>query len=179
MAHKQQQDYFARVRKVMPERFRAARVLDCGSLDINGNNRWLFEGGSYVGLDIAPGRNVDVVSRTHEYDAPDGSFDVVISAECLEHDMFYEKSLQAMVRLLRPGGLLLLSCATTGRPEHGTRRTDPYSSPLTTAIEEWADYYKNLTERDVRVAIHVEREFASFDFQVQGWDLYFWGIKRN
>lgn len=179
MAHRAQQRFFEQVRSRFPSRFVGASALDCGSLDINGNNRWLFAGGKYTGLDIAPGRNVDVVSKTHEYDAPDGSFDVVISGEALEHDMFYEKSLQAMLRLVRDGGLMLFTCATTGRAEHGTRRTDKRSSPLTTAVDGWSDYYKNLTEADVRAAIDIEASFSEFEFRVQGADLYFWGVKRS
>jgi hypothetical protein len=33
--------------------------------------------------------------------------------------------------VLRPGGVLILTCATTGRHEHGTTRTSPAMSPST------------------------------------------------
>ena len=42
---------------------RRACVLDIGSLDVNGNNRCHFiEPREYVGVDVGPGANVDVVS---------------------------------------------------------------------------------------------------------------------
>jgi hypothetical protein len=42
-------------------------VLDVGSLDINGNNRYLFDNCEYTGLDIGEGPNVDIVMPIHEY----------------------------------------------------------------------------------------------------------------
>ncbi len=49
MAHTQQQDFCIGVRKRYPNRFENARVLDIGSLDINGNNRFLFTNEDYTG----------------------------------------------------------------------------------------------------------------------------------
>jgi SAM-dependent methyltransferase len=178
MSHAEQQDFCARVRALLPRYFGPGqRVLDVGSLDINGSNRYLFDSPDYVGLDVGPGRNVDVVCPVHEYD---GAFDVVVSTECFEHDRHYEKSLQRIVMLLKPGGLFFFSCATTGRAEHGTRASNPGDSPLTASIDGWSDYYKNLTEDDVRRAISVESFFSAFAFEVNAAhaDLYFWGIRR-
>lgn len=39
---------------------------------------------------------------------PDGAFDVVVSNSMIEHRFFYERSLDECVRVLRPGGRLLL-----------------------------------------------------------------------
>jgi len=152
-------------------------VLDVGSLDINGNNRYLFENCRIVGIDIGPGPNVDVAVPCHLYQ-PEKPFDVVISTECLEHDVHWTESLQAMVHFTRPGGLLIITCATTGRPEHGTPRTDTFSSPHTSA--NWGNYYRNITERDIRSAVSMRRTFSNFGFSVDEGhhDLFFWGIKR-
>src|SRR4029078_13215138 len=46
-------------------------------------------------------------------------------------------------RVLRPGGVLVLTCATTGRHEHGTTRTSPTMAPPAN------DHYRNLTPVDV------------------------------
>ena len=42
------------------------------------------------------------------------------------------------------------------------------------------DYYKNITEDDVREAIDVDDIFSSYEFEVEEnhCDLYFWGIKK-
>jgi SAM-dependent methyltransferase len=178
MSHPEQQAFMKYVRDRFPEKFIGPRVLDIGSLDINGNNRYLFHDYSYVGVDIGEGPNVDVVSRGHEY-TDEYYFDIVISSECFEHDEFWDKTIENAIKLLKPRGLFLFSCATTGRPEHGTRRTTPQDSPFTSQIDN--DYYMNLTEKDVRDKIPVDDVFESSEFiSRETWpqDLYFWGIKK-
>lgn len=181
MAHPGQLLYIRSVKERWPQYFRKVAVLDIGSLDINGNNQQHFEDCLYIGIDVDLGKNVDIVSKGHELTLPDGTFDVVISSECFEHDMYYGETLKNAVRLLRPGGLLVFTCATTGRPEHGTARTTPEASPLLQQFEEWANYYKNLTEADIRAAINVDDEFIEYEFQVNNdiHDLYFTGIRRG
>ena len=180
MAHKQQQNYCESVAAKFQDNFNASNVLDIGSLDINGNNRYLFSNCNYTGVDIGEGNNVDVVSLAHKLDLPNDSFDVVICTECLEHDMFYKKSLPNMLRMLKTGGVLLFTCATTGRPEHGTLQTDGgYSSPLMMGLVGWENYYKNLTEEDIIEVLDMEL-FSDFEFITNDdpFDLYFYGIKK-
>lgn len=179
MAHKEQQLFFKYVKDKFPLKFKDCDVLDIGSLDINGNNRFLFENYNYTGVDIGPGRNVDVVSKGHEYKS-DKLFDIVISSECFEHDMFYNKTIENCISLTKPNGMFIFSCASTGRPEHGTKRTSPRNSPLTQKIQGWQNYYKNLTENDIRNIIDVENIFYDFEFKYNPspGDLYFWGIKK-
>ena len=180
MAHEQQRDFCLSVSQKHPTHFFGKRVLDCGSLDVNGNNRYLFIGCSYLGIDVGTGRNVDIVSPIHEFNHPDESFDTIISTECFEHDKYYIKSLKNIVRLLKSGGMFIFSCATTGRKEHGTSKTTPQDSPLTNNIDGWNDYYKNLEESDIRNAINIDEIFSKYEFSSQfiTCDLYFWGIKK-
>jgi SAM-dependent methyltransferase len=178
MAHREQQEFISSVRDRFPEKFKGVRVLDIGSLDINGNNRFAFEDYEYIGIDIGEGNNVDIICRGHEF-KDDNGFDVVISKECFEHDEFWNLTIQNAVNLTKPNGVFLFSCATTGRPEHGTRRTSPQDSPFTSKIEN--DYYMNLTEEDVRSAIDVDKYFSEYEFfarDVHPNDLYFWGVKK-
>jgi SAM-dependent methyltransferase len=174
MAHRHQQDFFSWVKTIRPDMFTGKRVLDIGSLDINGNTRYLFNGGSYTGIDIGPGRNVDIVCRGHEFKSEE-LLDVIISGECFEHDEFYPETLKNVARLLRSKGLFLFSCAAPGRGEHGTRRTSPQNAPFV------GDYYKNLTASDIRAEIPVDEIFEEYYFKQRlefPQDLYFWGIKR-
>jgi hypothetical protein len=179
MAHFQQQQYVLSVRERFPKYFINSDVLDIGSLDVNGNNRFYFTNCNYLGIDIAWGRNVDMVSRGHEYKS-EKLYDTIISTECLEHDKFYPLTLKNCINLLKSGGMLVFTCATTGRGEHGTRRTHPESSPLTVQVEDWQDYYKNLTEDDIREALEIDLIFSSYEFVVnpESCDLYFCGIKK-
>lgn len=181
MAHPAQQEFCRRVKALFPEMFERKRVLDCGSLDVNGSNRGLFTECGYTGIDVGQGIGVDVVCPTHELDMPNEAFDVVVSTECFEHDMHYVVSLRKIVALLRPSGLFFFTCASAGRPEHGTTRCLPGDSPLTVAVPVWSDYYKNLTETDIRAAIDVPTIFARFQFEYNpnDKDLYFWGVKNS
>jgi len=141
-------------------------LLEIGSLDVNGSVRDLFPGAApYVGIDLGPGRGVDVVASGHDFGRT-GAFETVVTTECLEHDPGWHLTLQNIVRVLRPGGTLLLTCATRGRHEHGTRRTSPAMSPSTN------DHYRNLEAADVlahlgglRVDL-VATSWESFDLYV-------------
>jgi SAM-dependent methyltransferase len=182
MAHKEQRDYFINVKNKFPEYFTNKKVLDIGSLDINGNNRHLFTNCEYFGLDVALGKNVDIACLAHQFNAPDNSFDVIISNDCFEHDLYYDLTLKNIVRLLSPQGMFLFTCKTTGSTEHGTIRSDGgFSSPLTIKIPEWANYYKNITEEDVRQSIDIDYIFSEYNFSILQitYDLRFYGIKNN
>ena len=172
--HRQQQDFCESVKAREPEFFSGVNVVDFGSLDINGNNRYLFTDSTYTGVDIGPGRNVDVVSRAHEY-KPEAEVDVVISTEMLEHDEHWAESLWNAWEILKPGGLLLFTCAHDPRPEHGTRRTTPEDAPFV------GDYYMNLSFEDVKEVFDLAVDFARGGAEVNPTvgDLYFWGVKRS
>lgn len=181
MAHQQQIDFCKTVKQQLPHFFSDRFVVDIGSFDVNGNNQYLFENCLYIGVDLLPGRNVDLAAKGHELNLPDESVDVVISTECLEHDQFYELTLKNAVRMIKPGGIFIFTCATTGRPEHGTRRSTPQDSPLTQELGDWGDYYKNLEESDIRRALDVDAVFEQYAFStnIESHDLYFWGVKKG
>lgn len=167
--HKSVQRYCEAIRRRYPEFFTGKAVLDCGSLDINGNNRYLFQRCNYTGIDIVEGRNVDVVDRVHLY-KPSCLFDIVISTEMLEHDAFFPETLAAMFNLLKPGGLLLITAAGYGRREHGTTATSPADSPLTN------DYYHNITPVDIVSNLPLTG-FSEWNISYQPHDIRFYGIK--
>jgi SAM-dependent methyltransferase len=163
------------VRDGLPELFSGTRVLEVGSLDINGSIRELFDAADYTGLDLGEGPGVDIVCPGQAYDEPDGSFDVVASSECLEHNPFWRETILNMTRLLRPGGLFVMTCAGPGRDEHGTSRAGSGASPLTIALGQ--EYYRNLHRRDLSkvggfygsFAVHADwLNWAAHDFYLVG-----------
>jgi SAM-dependent methyltransferase len=197
MAHSTQQDFISYVRGKFPDFFKNKKVLEVGSLDINGSMRSFFSECEYIGIDVGEGNGVDVVCQGQEYDAPDQSFDVCASGECFEHNPYWAETFSNMVRMCKSGGLVFFTCATTGRKEHGTTKSDVESSPLTVEIG-W-DYYRNLDENDFRYSfeesfddIFEEYEFHSTEdydnptefiknmrtYITPCEDLYFWGIKK-
>lgn len=174
-------DFCNSVKERFPEKFKNAAVLDAGSCDINGNNRYLFQWGDYVGIDISEGQNVDVICPVHRY-YPGWPFDVIISTEAFEHDMFLAKSLKHIVgSLLEQGGLFLFTCATTGCREHGTLKSHPELSPTSQINDKWANYYQNVTEEMVRDAIDIDATFKEYEFSIEEKEhsLQFWGIKKK
>lgn len=177
MAHPEQVVFCNSVKNKFPQKFVNADVLDIGSLDINGNNRYLFSNCTYTGVDIGQGKNVDVVSKGHEF-KPGKQYDIVISTECFEHDMYWKETIQNCIDLTKTGGLFMFTCATTGRQEHGTTRTTPQDSPFTHT--QFNDYYMNLTEYDVRQIPGFDNSFTEFKFSTNQntKDLYFYGIKQ-
>jgi SAM-dependent methyltransferase len=176
MAHPEQQAFVAAVAAAFPEFFRHLRVLEVGSLDVNGSVRRHFQDCDYTGLDVGEGPGVDVVCQGQDYDAPDAFFDVVISCEVMEHNPHWPETFANMVRLCRPGGLLVMTCATFGRVEHGTRRTTPEHAPLIP----W-DYYRNLGRRDFerRFGLRGMFDLHAFLTDFASCDLYFVGFRAG
>lgn len=179
MAHPQQQAFVNSVKNVYPDYFNGKNVVEFGSLNLNGTVRGFFTDCHYTGVDLIEGDGVDVVSKCHEYKwQPQRQPDVVISCEMLEHDEDWEASIKHMASILNWGGLLLLTCATTGRPEHGTRSHSPADSPATN------DYYRNKDMHDIVTALddylwNNEFDVVHMEINRESQDLYLYAIKKQ
>lgn len=173
MSHEEQRSYIQEVKHKYPAYFKKARVLEVGSFNVNGSVREFFEECDYTGIDLVEGPCVDVVCSGDEYKNPI-PFDTVISCEMLEHNLKWVETLQNMHRLLRPGGLLIITCATKGRPEHGTNRTSPRDSP---SSKVYGDYYHNLEEEDFLNALDFRGLYNPSDFSLHLTDIRFCGTK--
>lgn len=175
MSHKAQQTFCFSIQKKYPHLFSGKEILDVGSMDINGNNRIFFpDPASYIGLDIGPGNNVDVICPIHQYD-PQKQFDVVISTECFEHDVNWKESIRRIYDLTKDNGMILLTIAGKHRPEHGTTRTSPSDSPYTT------EYYRNITAADLLSLFELEDEFVIWELSYDrlSCDIRFFGLKKQ
>lgn len=178
MSHAQQRQFVRRLKRAFPQFFEDSRVIDIGSLDVNGSARENFKNARYIGVDLFPGPGVEVVCAGQDYDAPDGSADVVLSCEAMEHNPHWVSTFKNMLRLCRPGGLVIMTCATTGRAEHGTARSEGLPIGNGTWI---SDYYGNLEASDFARSIDVPAYLSKWMFctNVSCWDLYFAGFKRG
>lgn len=173
MAHLQQLNWFEKMRRIFPEWFTHVTVLEIGSLNINGTIRGFYDNPiKYVGVDVGPGPGVDLIAGGETLDFPDNSFDVAVSAECFEHNPEWVATFANMHRMASKA--VLITCASDGRPEHGTSTNDPSSSPHT------GDYYRNLNRADFYHEFDINDMFETheFEYNPRSHDLYFWGIKR-
>ncbi len=175
MAHFQQLQFVHLAARHIAEDWRGLSVLEIGSADVNGSIRPFFAGSRYVGVDLEPGPGVDLVGSGEDVRLDDDSFDVTVSCECFEHNPAWCDTFLNMHRMTRPGGIVIVTCASRGRPEHGTTRTRPFDSPGTIA-RGW-NYYRNLNRADFEARIPIEKLFETHAFfrNEVSKDLYFVG----
>ncbi len=179
MSHLESVAFFEVVAAANASLIDGASILEVGSFDVNGGIRGLFSAAQdYTGVDLCEGPGVDCVSSGHELRYPDGSFDISLSSECFEHNPYWRETFLNMTRMTRRGGLVAFSCASRGRVEHGTGRTDPIHSPGTQS--RGLDYYRNLEQSDF-LDLDLEGLFSSFRFWYlpSHFDLCFVGIRRS
>lgn len=161
---------------------RTTRIIDFGSLDINGGPHLLLEPFKckYIGVDLDEGANVNLVSRGELVDYSSASFDIAMSSELFEHAPTWREIFYNMCRLTKPGGIVLLSCAGRFRPEHGTTRSDKgLSAPF--VVSQGVEYYGNVSGKKLRSAISMESWFDRYGVFENHWshDTYFVGIRKG
>jgi SAM-dependent methyltransferase len=130
-------------------------VIELGSRTVAGD--WPYSGpvrplfgdvDSYVGVDIAPGPNVDVVA-----DAAIWPFyvftdvDTVVCCETLEHTPVAEAICANAHRLLKVGGVFLLTAAGEGRAPHSAVDGGPLRAVDSDGMLE---FYRNVSRDDLR-----------------------------
>ena len=99
---------------------RSYQVLDFGSR-ISANQRSTHRdllaaySCSYTGVDVLPGRNVDLVMRRpYRIPLPSNSVDVVLTGQVFEHVPFFWASFMELARVLRPGGYIFMTVPSRG-----------------------------------------------------------------
>mgnify|MGYP003633175684 FL=1 len=187
--HQEVLTFIEETKNTFPELFENnPRVLEIGSRSVENqpSARECFNTSNYIGVDISDGPNVDVVGKGHEFKS-NQLFDIAISCECFEHDPFWDKTVENMINHLKWNGLLIFTCASTDRPEHGTRKAFPQSSIEGDHSENFEndifqDYYQNLTALDFKSRVP---SFTNGTLVGGCWvsnegphDLYYRGFKR-
>jgi SAM-dependent methyltransferase len=180
MAHPAQRRFIELVNEHIVKQARPRRILEVGSYNVLGTIRDLFpDATSYIGADLMAGPGVDMVKSGHEIDLESNSLDLALSCECFEHNPYWFETFLNMIRMTRPGGLVVLTCASRGRLEHGTARSGAGMSLGTRSVG-W-QYYRNLRQSDFEKRADLADHFAIYRFYYI-WgsaDLYFFGIKKG
>jgi SAM-dependent methyltransferase len=92
------------------------RVLEVGSLDVNGSLRkWKPADVEWIGVDIEPGKGVDVIVQPHErLPFPDDHFDLVVATSVFEHDTAFWKTMAEIARVANDGAYIYISAPSNG-----------------------------------------------------------------
>lgn len=136
------------------------KVVEFGSRNVNGSVRPLFTGAEYVGVDAAPGPDVDVVADASTWTGK--GFDCVVCCEVLEHTPKGAEIVAAARKTLKKGGVFIATCATTGRAPH---------SAVDGAAVRPGEYYRNVTRPTFEKWL-TDAKFSSWDITVRDGDLY-------
>lgn len=86
--------------------FGSYQVEDSGQ---DADLRPLFAGKAYVGCDMRAGPGVDKVLNLHHIDLPDNTAGTVFLMDTLEHVEYPHQAVNEVYRILKPGGLLVMS----------------------------------------------------------------------
>jgi SAM-dependent methyltransferase len=131
-------------------------VIELGSRTVAGDwpysgpVRPLFGDAKYLGVDIRPGPNVDMVADAATLDSL-GMFDTVVCCETLEHTPDAKAICETAYRLLEPGGVFITTMAGEGRAPHSAVDGGPLREVVCerthTIIDE---FYRNVTRDDLR-----------------------------
>lgn len=95
-----------------------APVLEVGSRNVNGSVRDICPVTPYFGIDIVAGQDVDQVYDGDTIPFPRESFATVICTEVLEHARRPWRLAEEIMRVLRPGGVALITARSTGFVYH-------------------------------------------------------------
>ena len=94
-------------------------VLDIGGRDVNGSPRHLFPAATrYTVLDALGDPGVDILADATAWDPGGQQWDVVICAETFEHCAGWRAICRTAFAACAPGGRLIVTTATAGRPPH-------------------------------------------------------------
>lgn len=89
-------------------------IYEFGSYQVAGQEeiadlRPLFPGKAYVGCDMRPGPGVDEVLNLHDIKLPAHRAGAVLCLDTLEHVEFCHQAVSEMHRILKPGGMCVIS----------------------------------------------------------------------
>jgi SAM-dependent methyltransferase len=114
-------------------------VVEIGSQDVNGSLKDALPAGfAYVGLDLAPGKNVDLVARGRQTPLADACADLVLSSSAMEHDPLFWLTFLELCRITRPGGHIYLNAPSNGHIHRHPLDCWRFYPDAAQALVEWA-----------------------------------------
>ena len=78
--------------------------------DVNGTFREALPPGcEYIGIDMAAGKNVDLVSLGTHIALPDGTADLTVASSTFEHDPLFWMTFLELCRITKRGGFIVVA----------------------------------------------------------------------
>lgn len=144
--HAEARSFVARARELhLPIDLSRLLVVEYGSRDINGSVRDIFSGAdSYIGLDLSPGKDVDVVGDAATWRSPTPP-DVIVCCELLEHAIDAERVAKNACASVTLGGFVIITCACDPRASHSAqdggklREGEHYENIKHSDLSQWLD----------------------------------------
>jgi SAM-dependent methyltransferase len=92
------------------------RILEIGASDVNGSLRdFKPENCEWVGIDLAPGKGVDlVIEKASRLPFENDYFDLVIATSVFEHDSTFWLTFLEMLRVIKPAGFIYICAPSNG-----------------------------------------------------------------
>lgn len=119
------------------------RVLELGSLDINGSARDYIRQCTYFGVDIVDGPGVDLVMRAEDTSFGGTLFDLQISVSMIEHNPTWREALRHNLQWMRDGAMVVWSWGGEGNSPH-----EPYPHAAVSLEEMRIFVEKELLDED-------------------------------
>lgn len=142
-------------------------ALDIGGQPVNGSTHEHFRGAKWTVVDIANAPGVDIVTDATTWEPP-RQWDMVQSTECLEHVENWPGIVNTAWKALKPGGWLVLTCASTGRRPHGAN--GEWDPPVN-------QHYGNVAESAFRSVAELLFSEVYTEYNPVPGDLYAWAKK--
>lgn len=139
-------------------------VVEVGSRDINGGVRDLFPDAEYLGFDLVDGPGVDIVGDFTELELDPA--DAVVCLEVLEHAPNAADIVRHALEVLKPGGVLIVTCAGPDRGVHSGIDTNPLRPD---------EFYRNVTVDELDGWMGTGERWAGYARGRQ--DLHGWAIR--
>jgi len=134
------------LRRFLQENPVSGRVLEVGSLDVNGNvNEILGQHfKEHIKMDMREGNNVDLVLNGHDIKKhfKEEEFDFVFCVDTLEHDDKFWITVENMRWVLKKGGWLFLGAPSLRHPRHN--HPNDYYRFFETSFASFLEGYKGV-----------------------------------
>jgi hypothetical protein len=169
--HAEVMDYLSRFFDDKPT---PQRVLEIGSRNLNGSPRSVLQlaaARKYVGIDLRPGPGVDVVADGATWKGDGRLFDVVVCCEVLEHAINAPEIIGNAFSLLRPGGHLVVTAASTNREQHSGVEADKQPTV--------GEYYQNISPASLLGWLSCQSADFGLETGRDGQDVYGWARAKE